>query len=86
MAFNEVATAFPPINPETPPFRSPLLNNIISVLPKLREPVQGVLQEISLKAAKEGNKEALWTDSEKFPLIDDLIMVRSTVRMRQNGR
>ncbi|PCH38453.1 hypothetical protein WOLCODRAFT_65402 [Wolfiporia cocos MD-104 SS10] len=72
--FNEVATAFPLVSPQSPPFRSPLLNNIISALPKLREPVQGVLQEISLKVAKEGNKEALWIDPEKFPLIDDLTM------------
>ena len=45
------------------------------MLPKLREPVQELLHAIDMKAAKEGRKEALWTDEDKFPEILALSLV-----------
>ncbi|KZT11630.1 uncharacterized protein LAESUDRAFT_734417 [Laetiporus sulphureus 93-53] len=72
-SFSKIANTFPPIiNPEGRPFKSELLNDIVTALPKLREPMRELLDSVSLKMAKEGKKEALWTDPDKYPDIDSL--------------
>ena len=52
------------------PFQSPLLNEIAAALPKLRDAMKYILDSVNLKAAKEGKKEALWTDPDKYPGVD----------------
>ncbi|TFY69894.1 hypothetical protein EVJ58_g138 [Rhodofomes roseus] len=51
-------------------FKSPLLNEIAAALPKLREPMRYILDNVNLKAAKEGKMELLWADPDKYPNID----------------
>ena len=51
------------------------MNDIIFTLPKLREPIKGLLDAISLKKATAGEKDALWTDIEKYPTLDEVKMV-----------
>ncbi|KAI0948577.1 hypothetical protein AcV7_009281 [Taiwanofungus camphoratus] len=72
-SFNKIATAFQPVNdPEEMPFKSKVLTDVIATLPKLREPIRGLMNTISLKMAKEGKKEQMWTDPDKYPDIDSL--------------
>ncbi|KAI0059076.1 DNA mismatch repair protein MSH3 [Artomyces pyxidatus] len=69
-AFNKVATAFTAVDtPAEVGFKSTLLNNIISSLPPLREPVQELIASISLKRAEEGKKSQMWTDPERYPEV-----------------
>lgn len=56
-------------------FTSPILNDTVAALPRLREPVKTWLNAINLKMAKEGRKDAMWNDIEKFPELDELTMV-----------
>lgn len=58
------------------PFKSKVLTDVIATLPKLREPIRGLMNTISLKMAKEGKKEQMWTDPDKYPDIDSLTVVR----------
>jgi hypothetical protein len=76
-AFNKIATAFESCeNSSDVGFKSGLLNDILFSLPKLRDPIKGILDNISLKKASEGRKDTMWTDSEKYPTIADLDLVR----------
>ena len=76
-AFSRIASAFQPITrPEDAPFKSPLLNDIVTALPELREPMRYILDNVDLKAAKEGKKETIWTDPDKYPDIDAHTAVR----------
>ena len=75
-AFNKVAVAFSAASaPADVGFKSAILNEIIFTLPRLREPVQGLISCISLKQAAEGNLANLWTDFEKYPKVADADMV-----------
>ena len=56
-------------------FQSPLLNQIIFSLPRIKEPVQGLTKEIHLKKAADGEIEAIWTDFDKYPEIAEAEMV-----------
>lgn len=79
-AFNKIGTAFDQedfTGPQDVGFKSPLLNQIIFSLPKVKEPVQGIIKDVHLKTAAEGKKESLWTDFEKYPEISDTYLVRS---------
>ncbi|KAF8652763.1 hypothetical protein AX16_004259 [Volvariella volvacea WC 439] len=68
-AFNQVALAFEPGEENT--FKSVLLNEIITSLPKLRDCTKKLLGAISLRKAAEGRKDEMWTDPERYPAIDD---------------
>ena len=75
-AFAKIGRAFEPIDsPEQAGFESSILNDVLYVLPKLRQPVQSLLNAINLKAAKEGKKEDLWTDEDKYPDVLGFTMV-----------
>ncbi|KAH9842529.1 muts domain V-domain-containing protein [Rhodofomes roseus] len=70
-ALSRVASTFQPItSPQDALFKSPLLNEIAAALPKLREPMRYILDNVNLKAAKEGKMELLWADPDKYPNID----------------
>lgn len=43
----------------------------------MREPVKKLLAAISLEKAKESKKEEMWTDPEKYPKLDEILMVSS---------
>lgn len=58
---------------------SPVLNEIISSFPKLREPIKGLLAAVNLRKASEGKKDTMWTDLERYPGIIDADMVRVDV-------
>ena len=58
---------------------SPVLNEIISSFPKLREPIKDLLAAVNLKKASEGKKDSMWTDLERYPSIIDADMVRVDV-------
>ncbi|KAF9264759.1 hypothetical protein L218DRAFT_972361 [Marasmius fiardii PR-910] len=71
-AFNKIAIAFEPFSdPSHCGFTSTVLNDIVFALPQLREPVQGLLDAISIPSAAEGRKETLWKDPEKYPHLED---------------
>lgn len=55
----------------TLPFRSLLLNNIVKLLPTIRETSQSFLNDIDLKAAKANEEANLWSDPDKFPDLQD---------------
>ena len=75
-AFAKIGRAFEPVDsPELAGFQSPILNEVLYLLPKLRQPVQSLLDAINLKAAKEGRKEDLWTDEDKYPDVLSFTMV-----------
>ena len=60
---------------------SPILNEIISSLPKLREPIKDLLAAVNLRKASEGKKDSMWTDLERYPGIIDADMVRVDVHV-----
>lgn len=75
-AFSKIGKAFETVEHlDQAGFDSPILNGIVFTLPKLRGPIQDLLEMIHLKAAKEGKKEALWTDEDKYPEILGLTTV-----------
>lgn len=55
---------------------SPVLNEIISSFPKLREPIKALLAAVNLRKASEGKKSSMWTDLERYPGIVDAEMAR----------
>lgn len=87
-AFNKIAVAFDGVvNLADVGFQSHLLNGIILSLPKLKQPIQGLLSAISLKKAAEGRMDTLWTDPERYPVIADIDIVRrSTTSLWYNLR
>lgn len=71
-ALQRIANAFEDV--ETPAdvgFQSPVLNEIVYALPKIRPAVSGIVAEISLKEAAAGNREHLWTDPGRYPAVLD---------------
>lgn len=52
-----------------------VLNEVFFSLPKLKEPMKRLLDDIVLKKAKEGRKDAMWQDPEKYPAIADIDLV-----------
>lgn len=79
-AFNKVADAFKDVDtPASVGLESPVLNEIISSFPKLREPVKDLLSVVNLKKASEGKKDSMWTNLERYPGIIDADMVRVDV-------
>ncbi|EIM90301.1 DNA mismatch repair protein MSH3 [Stereum hirsutum FP-91666 SS1] len=81
-AFNKVAIIFPAMdNVSDVGFKSPILNDIIATLPRLREPVQELISMIVLKRAAEGDKTLMWSDSEKYPALAEADMGIQAVEM-----
>ncbi len=62
--------------------KSPVLNRIISSLPRLKEPVKELLDVVNLKNAAEGNKATMWNDPERYPGIIDSDIVTSPIHFR----
>lgn len=48
-------------------------------MPKLRGPIKDALDAISLTVAKEGKKESMWINEDKFPEIEGIKVVRPTL-------
>ena len=79
-AFNKVAGAFKDVNtPASVGLGSPVLNEIISSFPKLREPIKDLLAAVNLRKASEGKKDSMWTDLERYPGIIGADMARINV-------
>jgi DNA mismatch repair protein MSH3 len=75
-AFNKVACAFEDVNtPASVGLKSPVLNEIISSFPKLKEPMKDLLAAVNLRKASEGKKDSMWIDLERYPDIIDADMV-----------
>jgi DNA mismatch repair protein MSH3 len=75
-AFNKIANAFDPVDtPLDVGFKSRVLNEILSSLPRLRGSMGELLAIISLKKAAEGRKDTMWNDPERHPAIADIDMV-----------
>jgi DNA mismatch repair protein MSH3 len=80
-AFNKVALAYEAVdNPDSVGLKSSLLNEIISSLPRLRQPMKELLGAVNLRKAAEGQKDSMWTDTEKYPEIIDADMVCGPLR------
>ncbi|KAI0071810.1 hypothetical protein K474DRAFT_1668569 [Panus rudis PR-1116 ss-1] len=74
-ALSKIASAFPLVdNVDAAGFKSPILNGVLYTLPKLRKPVEELLNVVNLQKAREGKKEAMWTDVDKYPDIDAYAM------------
>ncbi|KLT38917.1 hypothetical protein CC85DRAFT_289044 [Cutaneotrichosporon oleaginosum] len=52
-------------------FKSELLNSILASLPTILETTREFISAIDMKAAKANNEADLWTDSNKYPDIQD---------------
>ena len=79
-AFSKIGKAFDPVEErDQAGFKSPILNDILFTLPKLRQPMEDILSELYLKAAKEGKMDELWTDQDKYPGILGLQVVRTEI-------
>ncbi|KAG5652337.1 hypothetical protein H0H81_005358 [Sphagnurus paluster] len=74
-AFNKIALAFDQVGaPADVGFRSNLLNEIIFSLPKLKEPLKGLMDAVILKKAAEDKKAEMWAEPERYPKITDAEM------------
>ncbi|ORY24383.1 muts domain V-domain-containing protein [Naematelia encephala] len=69
VGLTRIASEFKPTDRDV--FRSPLLNNILQILPSIREQARGFLDDISVKDARENIEANLWVDPEKYPTIQD---------------
>lgn len=74
-AFDKIATTFQPMNnPRDTSFKSPILNSIVYALPQLREAMKELMGAVNIKMAKEGKKDAMWNDPDRYPHLDNLMM------------
>lgn len=81
-AFNRVGTTFAPFaTPEAVGFKSPVLNEIVYALPKLRGPVRDLLNIIDEAKALSGNKEDMWADEGRVPKIEELMSLVKVVEV-----
>ena len=64
-------------SPEEVGLPSPILNEIIYVLPKIQESVNKILSSINLSKADEDARADLWRDETKYPDIDEMKFVRT---------
>lgn len=73
-AYQRIADTFDPVSDDTAagPFKSPLWNDIVATLPKLRVPLLELTCTINLSKARfEQSKDELWLDDDKYPALDD---------------
>lgn len=68
LAFKRIAAEF---EHNVPLPRSSLLAGIISSFPKIRKIVERLLSDIDVRQARSDSTENLFTNSEKFPSIQD---------------
>ena len=47
----------------------------MEALPRLREPINEICDAVNLTAAEQGKKDTMWTDMDRYPALDSLIMV-----------
>ncbi|KAI5124483.1 hypothetical protein M0805_003010 [Coniferiporia weirii] len=74
-AFSRVADTFDHFElPENVGFPTPVLNDIIFVLPKLRSSVKQIVFSINLKKAENDQRDELWNNPDKYPIVDDTKM------------
>lgn len=52
-------------------FRSALLNNILETLPTIATTAREFLAAIDVKAARAGDLARIWSDTEKYPDLQD---------------
>ncbi|GJE98116.1 MutS family DNA mismatch repair protein [Phanerochaete sordida] len=72
-AFRRVGTALDKTPENSPAFNSGILNGIINALPRVKVPVEGILEKVHLSMLKEGRKEKMWVDVESSaPEVDGL--------------
>ena len=62
-------------SPEEVGLPSPILNDIIYVLPKIQQSVNKILSSINLSKADEDARADLWRDETKYPDIDEMKFV-----------
>lgn len=75
-AFDKVANAFDATpSAANVALKSKVLNDIISSLPRLKEPMKDILKNINLQKVAQGDKTSIWTDWDKHPEIEDAKMV-----------
>lgn len=56
--------------------QSQLLNEIIFALPKLKQPVDNLIEQIHVKTAAKGDKVNMWVDEDKYPDVTAATCVR----------
>ena len=75
-AFKKVGSAFFAAHPsqasQASQLKTRLLAEVLEALPKLRDPVNELCEAVRFEAAAEGNEHAMWTDVERFPLLERL--------------
>lgn len=52
-------------------FKSALLNNVLTLLPTIREPARTFLDAIKVREARDNDEANLWADADKHPDIQD---------------
>ncbi|THH08198.1 hypothetical protein EW145_g2862 [Phellinidium pouzarii] len=74
-AFIRIADTFDLFEtPEDVGLTSPVLNDIIFALPKLKDSVKKIVSCINLKEAEDDKRDRLWVDPGKYPEVDDTKM------------
>lgn len=70
-AYQRISKTFEPEGSLTP-FKSPLWNEIVASMPRLRTPLLELTNIFNMsKARADQPKEDLWVDDEKYPALDD---------------
>ncbi|KAG8825802.1 Mismatch repair protein msh3 [Serendipita sp. 401] len=82
LALSRISTEFEPMKTsEDVGFKTPLLNDIVFGLPRLRVAVDKFLKEIDIKKARDGEITELWKDPAKYPEIEDARMAILSVEL-----
>lgn len=69
-AYERIGSAFATFNaPKDVGLMSPLLQDIVFALPRVREPIQTLLNAINIRKASLEEKSELWRDESKYPAI-----------------
>ncbi|KAI0781314.1 muts domain V-domain-containing protein [Trametes elegans] len=80
-AFRRVSSTFTPPHPaqsqqasQTAGLRATLLVQIVEALPRLRDAVKEVCGAVDFAAAEQGKEDLMWTDVDRYPVLDSLTM------------
>ncbi|KAJ6496538.1 DNA mismatch repair protein MSH3 [Mycena vitilis] len=80
--FYKIGSLFEPVQTSADVgLKSDMLNDIISSLPPLKNPMKTLLDAINVKQAAEGKKDSMWQDSSKYPLVEDNIFALHAVEV-----
>jgi len=72
VAFKKLGDAYIDVDgPDSVGLESPVLNEIIAALPRLRTPVKNILDDIHLKDARDNKLASLWKNPDKFSELED---------------